>query len=88
MKEQNTYRASSDEDPIKSPEVQDIIMSGVIGCIAVEISKRLEIAPIDALCLFYQSDTCRRLHDKATGLYLFSHIYIAEEFLDEYSKSA
>ncbi len=82
MSNQSTYN----EDPIKSPIVQDIILSGEIGCISVEIAKRLNIKPIDALCLFYESETCRRYHDKSTGLYLFGSMYLAEEFLEEYSK--
>lgn len=34
------------DDPIKSPEIQEMIMSYRIGMIAVELSKRLGIAPI------------------------------------------
>ena len=40
-------------DPVKSPEIQEIILSNRIGSIAAELAKRLEIAPIRALQLFY-----------------------------------
>ena len=40
-------------DPVKSPEIQEIILSNRIGIIAAELSKRLEIAPVRALQLFY-----------------------------------
>ena len=59
-------------------------MSGVIGCVAVEIAKSMKIDPAEALMLFYESETCLRLHDKQTKLYLFSDKYIADEFLEEY----
>lgn len=77
--EQQTYN-----DPARLPEVQDIIMSGVIGCVSVEIAQALRLTPADALILFYGSDTCRKLHDKATGLYLYGDKYIADEFLAEH----
>ena len=54
-----------------------------IGAIAVEIAKRLNIDPTQALELFYESKTCSDLHDKATGLYLYSDLYIVDEFLQE-----
>ena len=41
-------------DPVKSPEIQEIILSNRIGIIAAELSKRLEIAPVRALQLFYK----------------------------------
>ena len=62
-------------DPVKSPEIQEIILSNRIGIIAAELSKRLEIAPVRALQLFYESKTCADLHDKETGLYLRQSLY-------------
>ena len=41
------------DDPVKSPVIQEIIMSNRIGAIAVELAKRLNIAPEKALQLFY-----------------------------------
>ena len=70
----------------KSPIVQDMIMSSRIGIISAEISKRLEISPEKALSLFYESETCANLHNKATGLYLVSNSYVADEFLMEYNR--
>lgn len=71
------------DDPVKSPIVQEIILSNRIGAIAVELAKRLDIEPVKALELFYESQTCADLHDKSTGLYLYSDLYIADEFIQE-----
>lgn len=50
-------------DPVNSPEIQEIILSNRIGQIAAELAKRLNIAPERALELFYTSKTCANLHD-------------------------
>lgn len=71
------------EDPVKSPVIQEIIMSNRIGAIAVELAKRLSISPTEALQLFYESQTCADLHNKSTGLYLYGDLYIADEFIRE-----
>jgi len=71
------------EDPIKSPIIQEIIMSNRIGAISVELAKRLNIEPVKALQLFYESQTCADLHDKSTGLYLYGDLYVADEFMRE-----
>ncbi|MCR5454380.1 MAG: hypothetical protein K6F33_05280 [Bacteroidales bacterium] len=76
--EQETY-----SDPAKTPVVQEIIMANRIGAIAVELAKRLDIEPIEALKLFYESKTCANLHNKATGLYLYSDLYIVDDFIAE-----
>lgn len=74
------------EDPVKSPIVQEIILSNRIGAIAVEIAKRLNIEPIKALQMFYESETCAALHDKSTKLYLYGDLYVADEFMLEREK--
>ena len=51
------------EDPVKSPVIQEIIMSNRIGAISIELAKRLNIEPVKALQLFYKSQTCADLHD-------------------------
>lgn len=76
--EQNNY-----DNPLKSAIVQEIIMSNRIGAIAVILSEKLDIDNIKALKLFYESKTCARLHDKSTGLYLYSDLYIVDDFLIE-----
>lgn len=76
--EQNCY-----DSPTKSPIIQEIILSNRIGAIAVILAKQLNIDNVRALKLFYESDTCRKLHDKSTGLYLFGNLYIVDEFLIE-----
>ena len=71
------------DDPVKSPVIQEIIISNRIGAISVELAKRLNIAPEQALQLFYESQTCADLHDKSTGLYLYGDLYVADEFMRE-----
>ena len=71
------------DDPVKSPVVQEIIMSNRIGAISVELAKRLNIEPVKALQMFYESKTCANLHDKSTGLYLYGDLYVADEFIRE-----
>ena len=58
-------------------------MSNRIGAISVELARRLDIEPTKALQLFYESKTCADLHNKATGLYLYGDLYIADEFMRE-----
>ena len=58
-------------------------MSNRIGAISVEIAKRLNIEPVKALQLFYESQTCADLHDKSTGLYLYGDLYVVDEFMRE-----
>ncbi len=71
------------DDPVKSPIIQEIILSNRIGAISIELARRLDIEPVQALELFYESQTCADLHDKSTGLYLYSDLYIADEFIQE-----
>jgi len=71
------------DDPVKSPVIQEIILSNRIGAISVELAKRLNIEPVKALQLFYESHTCAHLHDKATGLYLYGDLYVADECMRE-----
>lgn len=66
-----------------NPIIQEIIMSNRIGSISDEIAKRLDIVPLKALELFYASKTCEDLHNKKTGLYLYSDLYVVDEFLLE-----
>lgn len=78
MMEQKKY-----ESRTKSPIIQEIIMSNVIGEISVILAKRLGVDNIKALKQFYESETCAKLHDKSTGLYLYGNEYIADEFMLE-----
>lgn len=78
MMEQKNYN-----NPTQSPVIQEIIMSNRIGAIAVILAKRLNIEDIQALKLFYESQTCTQLHDKSTGLYLYGDHYLADEFMRE-----
>ena len=70
-------------DPMKSPIIQEIIISNRIGAISAELAQRLNIEPIQALEQFYESKTCEDLHNKSTGLYLYGDLYVADEFMRE-----
>ena len=74
---------NNNDNPLKSPVIQEIIISNRIGAIAVILSQKLDIDNIKALKLFYESETCARLHDKSTGLYLYSDLYIVDDFITE-----
>ena len=74
MIEQKSYN-----NPMKSPIIQEIIMSNRIGAIAIILAERLNISSVRALKLFYESE----LHDKSTGLYLYGDLYVADEFMRE-----
>ena len=74
---------NNNDTPLKSPVIQEIIMSNRIGSIAVILAKKLDIDNVKALKLFYESETCSKLHDKSTGLYLYSDLYIVDDFMME-----
>ena len=65
--------------------VRNILLWGRIGSIACRISEKLNIEPLQALKDFYRSNTCKRFHDRSTGLYLFGDLYIVDEYMLEKS---
>lgn len=71
------------DNPMKSPIVQEIIMSNRIGAISIILAERLNVDSVKALKMFYMSQTCANLHNKATGLYLNGDLYIADDFIRE-----
>ena len=54
-----------------------------IGGVAMALAARLNISPVRALGLFYESKTCEELHNPDTLLYTFSDAYIADEVIAE-----
>lgn len=68
----------------KKKAVREILLWQQIGCIVVAIAQKLQVSYKKALDIFYASDTCRRLHDERTGLYLLSDLYVADEVIREY----
>lgn len=63
--------------------VRQILLWQQIGCIVVAMADKLGVSYKRALDLFYASDTCRRLHDERSGLYLYSDRYVADEVIME-----
>ena len=64
--------------------MRDILLWQQIGCIVVAVAEKLQVSNKKALDIFYASDTCRRLHDERSGLYLMSDLYVADEVIREY----
>ena len=54
------------DDPVKSPEIQEIIMSYRIGMIAAELAKRLDISPVRGLCTCFMK--ARRVQTCTTSV--------------------
>ncbi|MBR1637712.1 MAG: DUF3791 domain-containing protein [Bacteroidales bacterium] len=67
----------------KKRAVRQILLWQQIGCIVVAIAEKLQVSYKKALDIFYASDTCRRLHDERSGLYLLSDLYLADEVVRE-----
>ena len=63
--------------------VREILLWQQIGCIVVALAEKLSIPYKKALDMFYASNTCRRLHDERSGLYLYSDRYVADEVILE-----
>ena len=75
------FRAMSEIE--KKKAVRQILLWQQIGCIVVAIAEKLQVSYKKALDIFYASDTCRRLHDERSGLYLLSDLYLADEVVRE-----
>ena len=54
-----------------------------IGGVVMALASQLNISPVRALGLFYESKTCEDLHNPDTMLYTFSDAYIADEVIAE-----
>lgn len=63
--------------------LNELNMWNKIGRIVMRLSERLDINMERALHIFYTSNTCIRLHDENTGLYLFSDNYIVDDIMSE-----
>ncbi len=64
-------------------ELNDILRWGRIGSISCRIAEKLNIPPLQALKDFFRSETCERFHNRKTGLYLYSDLYIVDDYLLE-----
>ena len=65
--------------PERQRQVRRIILHSRIGCIVAKMSELFRISLMEALDVFYRSETCRRFHDEKTGLYLYGDLYIIDE---------
>lgn len=63
--------------------LRDTVFWTKMGRIIVRLSERLNVSPEVAFDIFYESDTCRRLHNPDTGLYLYGDLYIVDEVMRE-----
>lgn len=60
-----------------------ILRSARIGMIVAKISEMLKIPSIEALRMFYKSNTCRNFHNRSTGMYLQGDLFVIDEFMSE-----
>lgn len=63
--------------------LRDTVFWTKIGRIIVRVAERFNITSEEALDLFYESETCTRLHDPDSGLYLYGDLYIVDELVRE-----
>ena len=63
--------------------IRQILLWQQIGCVVVALANKLSVSYKRALDIFYSSDTCRRLHNERSGLYLFGDLYLADEVILE-----
>lgn len=66
-----------------SKEILDILRWSRMGVIACLIAEKVGSTPLQALKNFYKSGTCRRFHDRSTGLYIQSDNYIVDDYIAE-----
>ena len=67
--------------------LNDLNMWNKIGRIVSQLATTLNIDIEKALDICYTSDTCRKLHDKETGLYLLADACIVDDIIKELNKS-
>lgn len=63
--------------------LSDILLWNKIGRIVTLLAQKLNIAPAEALDLFYSSKTNKRLHDENDYLYQMSDRYLVDELMLE-----
>lgn len=63
--------------------LRDTVFWTKIGRIIVCLAQRLDVRSEEAFDIFYESETCVRLHDESTGLYLYGDLYIVDELVRE-----
>ena len=64
-------------------EILDILRWSRMGVFACRIAEKTKVSPLQALKDFYHSATCRKFHDRSSGLYIQSDNYIADDYLIE-----
>lgn len=63
--------------------MKDFLLWNKISRIIILLAERLDISPIRALNIFYNSEACKFLHDPHYGLHLMSDAYIVDDILQE-----
>lgn len=63
--------------------MKDQVLWRKISRIIMQLSKLLNVSPQRALDIFYETETCVRLHDARYGLHLMSDLYIIHDILNE-----
>ena len=72
--------------PTKEIANADIVMQGKYYGIVQQLATRLHISDMQALGIFYNSDSYQRIVDRLGDLYLMSDAYIVDELVRELQK--
>lgn len=63
--------------------MKDYIFNRKVMRIIMQLAETLDITPLRALLIFYNSETSRMLHDPKMGLHLMSDTYIVNDIIAE-----
>lgn len=63
--------------------MKDFLLWNKISRIIMLLAERLDISPVRALHIFYNSETCQFLHNPRYGLHLMSDAYIVDDIIQE-----
>lgn len=63
--------------------MKDYIFNRKVTRIIMQLAEVLDISPVRALCIFYQSKTGQMMHNPSLGLHLMSDTYIVNDVISE-----
>lgn len=63
--------------------MKDFLLWNKFSRIIMLLAERLDISPVRALHIFYNSEACKFLHDSRYGLHLMSDAYIVDDIMQE-----
>lgn len=63
--------------------MKDYIFNRKVTRIIMQLAEVLNISPVRALCIFYESETGKMMHNPLLGLHLMSDTYIVNDVISE-----